>query len=385
VIDPTDERLQARLLGRPPRELLTPNDRRAFHGASVIVTGGGGSIGSALALEVAACRPARLTIIDHSEFHLFTVERRLAARYPELAVRGWLADVTRRRSIERAFRDAPPDFVFHAAAYKHVTMCERAVCAAVRTNVFGALHAARLASEVGARFVLVSSDKAAQATSVMGATKRLAELASIAHGGGGPKPVIVRFGNVLGSRGSLLELVAERIREGLPVQVTHAEATRYFMTPREAVSLVMKAAVVGRDGTTYWLDMGAPVLVIDLVRRAMDAAVERGARAVPVELIGLRPGEKLREELTSQGLEVKRTRHAGLWAARQFEVDAGQVRRVLQALRRDVQRDDAAAALFDLRAAVPEFGPSEATWEDALRLSLTSRQGVFDREVATIA
>jgi FlaA1/EpsC-like NDP-sugar epimerase len=384
VIDPNDDRLHERLLGRRARNVLTSRDRRAFAGARVLITGGGGSIGSALALEVARCQAARITIVEQSEYSLFEIERALAERYPDVEVEGVLGDVSRRQSIELACRRARPEIVFHAAAYKHVTMCERAVCAAVRTNVFGTLNTARAAADLGARFILVSSDKAAQAASVMGATKRLAELVVLARFTGLFRPIVVRFGNVIGSRGSLLEVIADRIQQGLPLQVTDPAATRYFMTPREAVSLVMKTGLLGEGGTIYWLDMGAPVEVLTIVQRALDIAVERGAPPVPIEFIGLRAGEKRREELTSQGLELRRTAHRRIWAARQPAIDVQVVRRVLTALRADIRRDDAGAALIDLRAAVPEYQPSEATARAAFE-SGSGTSALLPRRVAAVA
>jgi FlaA1/EpsC-like NDP-sugar epimerase len=350
--------LQEILLGRRERHVLSAADRRAFRDQRVLVTGGGGSVGSELARVVAECEPARLTVVDQSEYNLFRLERELTERFPDLPFEPVLGDVTRTNDLRQVFRATRPHVVYHAAAYKHVTMTERAVCAAVRTNVLGTLSAARAAEETGARLVLVSTDKAAQPASVMGATKRAAELAALLYASSTFRPVAVRFGNVLGSSGSLLEIMLERLREGLPIPITHEAATRYFMTPREAVSLVLKADLLGRAGEIYWLDMGEPVRILDVAERLLGWAAAEGIRPVPITIIGLRPGEKLREELTTQGLELCRTKHRRVWVARQPPVDRAAIVRVLRALREDVRRGDGLTALADLRAAVPEYLPS---------------------------
>ncbi|HVC21308.1 MAG TPA: polysaccharide biosynthesis protein [Vicinamibacterales bacterium] len=343
------------LLGREQRDLLSDEDRLRFAGQRVLITGAGGSLGSELARQVAACRPARLTLFEQCEYNLFHVERELAAAWPDVPLDPVLGDVSRLRQLRSACQQARPHVVYHAAAYKHVTMVERAVCPAVETNVFGTLFTARAAAEVGARLVVVSSDKAAQPRSVMGATKRLAELVALAEADSIFRPLAVRFGNILGSSGSLVEILIARIQAGLPIQLTDPDATRYFMTAREAVGLILKADLIGRAGEIYWLDMGAPVRIGDLALRLLAIAGEAGLRPVPIEVIGLRPGEKLREDLTSQGLDLSRTTHGRIWVARQRAIDVGRVRRALRALRDDVRRHDPMSAITDLCAAVPDF------------------------------
>jgi FlaA1/EpsC-like NDP-sugar epimerase len=264
-------------------------------------------------------------------------------------------------------------------------MAERAVCSAVRTNVFGTLNTARAAADVGARFVLISTDKAAQPASVMGATKRVAELAALMDASAIFRPVVVRFGNILGSSGSVLEIMVERLRQGLPIPVTHDQATRYFMTPAEAVSLVLKADLLGRSGEIYWLDMGEPVRILDMVERLLEWGAQVGLPPVPIHFIGLRPGEKLREELTSQGLELCRTRHKRVWVARQPALDRSAVLRVLHALRDDLRRCDALTALADLHGAVPEYLPSRYARDLAAASSLGVAPRVSSREQRHIA
>jgi FlaA1/EpsC-like NDP-sugar epimerase len=267
------------------------------------------------------------------------------------------------------FARTRPMAVFHAAAYKHVAMLERDVLSAVRANVLGSITVGRLAAAHGARFLLVSSDKAANARSVMGASKRLAELAVLADGGAGARAVIVRFGNVLASSGSVVEVMLERIRRGQPVPVTDPLATRYFMTAGEAVALVLEADRLGRTGEVFWLDMGEPVSILDLANRLRSLAVTAGLPDVPIEFIGLRPGEKQREELTVQGLELLRTSHPAICVARQAPFDAPAIRRSVSRLRALLRREDAAGALAELCAAIPEYVASGAAIDVAAAVS----------------
>lgn len=349
------------LMNRPACRLLTSADRRAFTGRRVLITGAGGSIGSELARQLARCRPAHLTLVEQSEHNLFQIERELAGVAPAVPVTAVLGDVTR-GAIRQACRTARPHVVYHAAAYKHVTMVERAVCAATDTNVLGTARTVDAAREVGARFVLISSDKAAAPHSVMGATKRLAELVALVRADNLFRPIVVRFGNVLGSSGSVLAIMRESIRRGQPVPVTDPTATRYFMTAHEAASLVIKADLLAERAETYWLDMGAPVTIGELAERLMHIEAETGHPPVPIRVIGLRPGEKLREELTTQGVRMCRTRHRRIWVARQTPGDRAAAARVERRLRSRVSRGDAVGTLEAIAAAVPDYCASAQAW-----------------------
>jgi FlaA1/EpsC-like NDP-sugar epimerase len=358
---------QELLLGRPIEELLSVEDRRSFAGRACLITGAGGSVGSELAEQIARCGPSRLVLVDHCEHALFQIDQSLTERLPHVRIEAALCDVTREKSIARLLRRARPDVVFHAAAYKHVTMAERNVVAAARVNVLGTLSVLAAATKIGARFVLVSSDKAAAPTSVMGATKRLAELAVLANGDERTRPTIVRFGNVLASSGSFVAVMRDRIRQGLPVLVTDPEATRFFMAVSEAAALVMKASLIADGAETFWLDMGPQIRIGDLVERLMRAAAEHGFAPVPVETIGLRPGEKLEEQLASQGIRLIRTTEPRIWVARQA-AGSGAVRleRLLRALRASIRQERAIATLHAIATAVPEFVPSAFAREIAL-------------------
>ena len=356
---------QEMLLGRRVEGLLTHADREHFRGQVCLITGAGGSVGSELARQIAMCDPALLVLVDHSEHALFTIERHLAEQAPGTPIEPVLCDITRASSVSRLLRRVQPHVVFHAAAYKHVTMAEDHACAAARVNVLGTCALLAAAREVGARFVLMSSDKAAAPRSVMGATKRLAELAVLAEQDLATRPVVVRFGNVLASSGSFVEVMRERIRQGQPLLVTDPDATRFFMTVTEAASLVMKASTIGRGGETFWLDMGSQVRIGDLTERLMRVARLQGLPPVPVRVVGLRPGEKLTEELASQGTFMERTRDHRIWVARQKPINARQSLAWIRTLRRAVVKDDAVGVLNVLTSAVHDFAASDRAWATA--------------------
>jgi FlaA1/EpsC-like NDP-sugar epimerase len=206
----------------------------------------------------------------------------------------------------------------------------------------------------------------------MGATKRLAELVTLAHRQGAFMPAVVRFGNVLGSSGSVVELMARCLQRGEPIPVTHPDATRYFMTVGEAATLVLRADLLRLGGEICWLDMGRPVRILDLARRLLALAEEQGVPTVPIAYIGLRPGEKLDEQLTVRGMDLSRTDHARIWIAKNGPVDAGAIRRIVRSLRADLARGDGLAALTDLQAAVPEYEPSEDARRAAGTITLNS-------------
>jgi FlaA1/EpsC-like NDP-sugar epimerase len=359
-LPPLGRAAQQHLLGRRVRSILTRADRRTLGGQRVLVTGAGGSVGSELARQLARCRPARLVLLDHSEYALFAIERELRHAHPRLSLEAVIGDVSRGADMRAVCAAERPDVVFHAAAYKHIMLTELAVLPAVRTNVLGALEAAMAARRLGARFVLISSDKAAQPTSVMGATKRLAEVVVLGLASPTFRPVAVRFGNILGSSGSLVEIMRRCVHEGRAIPVTDPDATRFFMTAEEAVSLVMKADIIGRRAQVFWLDMGAPIRIGDLAERFVAWAAGEGQTPKGVEIIGLRPGEKLCEELATQGMAMRCTAHPHIWSARQRRVPAARVASAVRDLRRAVAAGAAADALTVLQDAVDDFAASAA-------------------------
>ena len=290
------------LLGREPVKLELPELSADLGDRCVLITGAAGSIGSELARQVALHKPARLILLDQAETELYYTELELRARYPELDIIPIIGDIVDSWTVERIFMRWGPDRVFHAAAYKHVPVMEANVREAVRNNVIGTWRLTEIAGRYGAgKFILVSTDKAVSPTSTMGATKRLAELIVLDAQQRHPGTMYgaVRFGNVLGSRGSVVPIFHQQIRDGKPLTVTHPEATRYFMTIAEAVQLILQASLLASlRGHVAMLDMGEPVRIVDLARnllRLSGMPVTSGS----IVFTGLRKGEKLHEELSA--------------------------------------------------------------------------------------
>jgi FlaA1/EpsC-like NDP-sugar epimerase len=283
------------LLGRAERRILEPSVEAMLTGARVLVTGAGGSIGSELCRQIRSHGPAALYMLDHDESNMHTLQLELNGRALLDSAEIIIADIRDETRIQQVFRSVRPDVVFHAAAHKHLPLLEQHPGEGVKTNVLGTQNVVRAAAECGtARLLLISTDKAAEPRSILGATKRLAEMIVQANADGKMHVCSVRFGNVLGSRGSLLAVVADQIGRGEPVTVTDPDVTRFFMTVEEAVGLVLSAAPMGEFGETFVLDMGEPVRIVDLVRRY---AEQLRVPDVQINFTGLRPGEKLHETL----------------------------------------------------------------------------------------
>jgi len=288
-------------------------------GKRVLVTGAGGSIGSELCRQLAARAPSLMVLLGHGENSLYHVESELRARYPALALETVVADVRDDAAVRAVLSRTRPDLVVHAAAHKHVPLMEANVVEAAANNVLGTGVLARASRDMGvARFVLVSTDKAVRPTSVMGMTKRAAErlIQDLAARDAGKTVFLaVRFGNVLGSRGSVVPLFQRQIRDGGPITVTHPEMRRYFMTIPEAVTLILQAAVLGQGGEILLLEMGAPVRILDLARRLVRLS-GLPEDAVPIRFTGVRPGEKLFEELSVSDETARPTDHPQVFALR---------------------------------------------------------------------
>ncbi|MCU0963794.1 MAG: polysaccharide biosynthesis protein [Burkholderiaceae bacterium] len=288
------------LLGREPVQLDEAGIGATLRGKTVLITGAGGSIGSELCRQVARFEPARLVLYELSEFNLYSIEQSLSESFPQLPLVRLIGDVKDLVHLRQTFARWRPQVVFHAAAFKHVPLMERDnAWAALRNNTLGTYQAALAAAEVAAeRFVLISTDKAVNPTNVMGATKRAAEMvvSQMAAEHPGTRFIAVRFGNVLGSSGSVIPKFKEQIERGGPVTVTHPDIIRYFMTIPEAVRLVLQAAAIGESGQVLVLDMGEPVKIVDLARDLIRMA-GHAPEEIAIEFTGLRPGEKLYEEL----------------------------------------------------------------------------------------
>ena len=353
------------LLGRPQ----TPLDRDAMaqliEGRRVLVTGAGGSIGAELARQVCQFAPAEIVLLDLSEFALYEIDMELARDYPNIPRRAVMADVRDREAIQRTFADHAPELVFHAAARKHVPLVEDNKAEGLDTNAIGTLCVAHAAREAGAAaMVLISTDKAVNPTSVMGASKRLAETVCQAmdvesRKSGGPRFVTVRFGNVLGSTGSVVPLFERQLAEGGPLTVTDPEMTRYFMTIREAVELVLSASALGvksdADGRIFVLDMGKPVKIVDLARQMIRLAGLIPDQDVMIEFTGVRPGEKLYEEIFHGEEAPVPTVQPGVLLATPRVVPLAEVEDAFDRLSSACKTGNLGAAADIVATLVPEF------------------------------
>ena len=369
------------LLDRPQVPLDREGMARLIQGRRVLVTGAGGTIGGELARQVASFGPSQLTLLDHGEFALYEIDLELRERHPDVPRRAVLADIRDEPRMRRLLEDIRPELVFHAAALKHVPMVENNPLEGLLTNALGTRIVADAAAAVGCRaMVFISTDKAVNPTSVMGASKRLAEMycqaldmsaraASrdpVRASGHGMRCVTVRFGNVLGSTGSVVPLFRRQLERGGPLTVTHPDMRRYFMTVREAVGLVLQASVIGAEdredqprelaeGGIFVLDMGKPVKIVDLARRMIRLAGLRPEEDVEIRFTGLRPGEKLYEELFHGQEPPRPTQFRGLLVATPRTADPALVGRAIDEIAAAARAGNPRAALAQLGRLVPEF------------------------------
>lgn len=289
-----DEGMVQSLLGRPSPQ-LPEAVKSEFSGKTVVVTGGGGSIGSALCIQLAQCRVGRLIILESCEFNLYAIDHLLTRDYRHVQVIPVLCDVLNRGEVKRVFASYPVDYVFHAAALKHVPMVERNPMRGLLVNAKGTDNVASVCAEYKVpKFLLVSTDKAVNPTNIMGVSKRIAETVAASYTKEGIEVRVVRFGNVLWSSGSVLPLFHDQLKRGLPVTLTDERVTRYFMSVREAVQLILRASQLDHSGT-FIFDMGDPIRIKDMITRLADWCK---ITDYSVDVVGLRPGEKLYEELT---------------------------------------------------------------------------------------
>ncbi|MDS4054857.1 nucleoside-diphosphate sugar epimerase/dehydratase [Accumulibacter sp.] len=346
------------LLGRDPVSIDTQNVAAMVAGKAVLVSGAGGSIGSELCRQLARFAPAQLILFEHSEFALYSVEQWFAVHAPTVSLVPMAGDVRDAGRLAEVFDAYRPRVVFHAAAYKHVPLMEvgnawQAVC----NNVMGTLLVAESAMRVGAeRFVLISTDKAVNPTNVMGATKRLAEMVceALHRKGSATQFEMVRFGNVLGSTGSVIPKFQEQIARGGPVTVTHPEITRYFMSIPEAAQLVLQAAAMGQGGEIFVLDMGAPVRIVEMARKMIHLCGYTDDE-IRIEFTGLRPGEKLYEELLADSEQTRETQHRKLRIAQARPVDEDFLEGLRPWLTAGCRSD--AQVRQDLSRWLPEYSP----------------------------
>jgi FlaA1/EpsC-like NDP-sugar epimerase len=358
------EVLMEDLLRRPPVRLDRDAISAHLRGKKVLVTGAGGSIGSELCRQVARFGPERIIMLDHSENSLFHLDVEFRAHAAGPPYRLVVADVTDRERMTMVMRETMPDVVFHAAAHKHVPLMESNVQAAFRNNLAGTRVTAETAAAAGVRtFVMISTDKAVNPSSVMGLSKRTAEIlvADMDERFGGTDFVSVRFGNVMGSEGSVIPLFRRQIETGGPVTVTHPEVMRYFMTIQEAVQLVLQAATMGRGGEIFILEMGEPLRIVDLARDMITLSGLEPDVDVPIVFTGLRPGEKLYEELMIASEGVMPTPHEKIMVLRgndrESPIRSAELLERIESLAREAA--PAAEILAAASSLVPEFRPAD--------------------------
>ncbi len=376
-----------KLLGRAPIPVNMDEICGYIQDKTVLVTGGGGSIGSELCRQVAMHKPKKLIIFDIYENNAYAIEQELKSQYPELSLVTLIGSVRDSRCLDMVFSMYRPDIVYHAAAHKHVPLMEQSPCEAIKNNVIGTYKTAYAAMEYGAqRFVLISSDKAVNPTNIMGASKRLCEMVvqlfdrAVKNGRLATLPrlfthrgeerskqlpkraktefVAVRFGNVLGSNGSVIPLFTKQIQNGGPVTVTHREIIRYFMTIPEAVSLVMQAGAYAKGGEIFVLDMGAPVKIDDLARNLIKLCGYKPDVDIPVIYTGLRPGEKLYEEKLMAEEGLARTSNAQIHIGKPIPFDEESFISQLKHLM-DAAYENDSAIRQAVAAVVPTYHPAD--------------------------
>jgi FlaA1/EpsC-like NDP-sugar epimerase len=349
-----------KLLGRHQASFDTERAGRHIRGKVVLVTGAAGSIGSELCRQIANLRPHVLVGFDQAETPLFHLERELAQTFPELAFVPYIGNIAQRHDVNAVMNQYRPSIVFHAAAYKHVPMMERQILAAVDNNIFGTWQIALAASRHGVEyFVLISTDKVVRPVSVMGATKRVAELVLRSlQRDQGTKFLAVRFGNVIGSSGSVVAIFKEQIAAGGPLTVTHPEMRRYFMTASEAGQLVLQALDLGEGGEIFVFDMGEPVRIVDLARDLIRLTGLEPDLDLHIKFSGVRPGEKLFEELHLQSEHLTPTQHPKIKSLVQpVNFSRVELRGNLRELKRRRNSRDAAGIRLQLKCLIPDFCP----------------------------
>jgi len=352
------------LLGREAVQLDTQAVARFLNGRRVLITGAGGSIGTEMCRQVAAFGPDRLILVEQAENNLFDITNELRRSFPAINLAPVICDIYDRQRVTSVFETHHPEVVIHAAAHKHVPLMEHNPCEAVKNNIFGTKNVADAACRFGvAEFVQISTDKAVNPSSIMGASKRVAEIYTQLLNGRAGCPTqfkSVRFGNVLGSAGSVVPTFERQIRRGGPVTVTHPEMQRYFMTIPEASQLVLQAAAAGEGGKVFVLDMGEPVKIVDLARDMITLSGLRVGDDIDIAFTGIRPGEKLFEELRTKGEDIAPTTHPKVKIWQHRPADWELVETCLKDLEELVNSTNRDRVITTIRRLVPEYRPQEA-------------------------
>jgi FlaA1/EpsC-like NDP-sugar epimerase len=345
------------LLGREPVSLVWDSIRDGLAGKRVMITGGGGSIGSELCRQIARLNPVELIVVDNSEYALYRIDHELQSDFQDLIFYSALGDICDPATVEKVVGEYRPDMIFHAAAYKHLPILQTQIREAFRNNVLGTMRLAEAAERHGVgTFVLISTDKAVNPANIMGATKRVAEMyCQNMNARSHTRYITVRFGNVLNSNGSVVPLFKEQIAKGGPVTVTHPEISRYFMTISEASQLIMQAAVLGSGGEIYVLDMGEPIKITYLAEQLIRLSGKEPGRDIQIVYTGLRPGEKLFEELFHELEPYEQTQHEKIFLAHPRQADWEDLSADLRAAEAAVTRYDTKKLKQILLRLVPEL------------------------------
>ncbi len=350
----------ADLLGRNVVSLDTETISHFIKNKAILITGAAGSIGSELARQVSTFVPSTIVLLDQDESGIFMLAQELSERFSNIRIVSCVGNITDEQKIGRVFKQWEPQIVFHAAAYKHVPLMEADPAEAVHTNIWGTKIVSEAARKIGSEcFVYISTDKAVNPTSVMGATKRVGEMiCQSSQGKGNTRFVSVRFGNVLDSRGNVVALFREQIKRGGPVKITHPDMKRYFMTNPEACLLVMQASAMGKGGEVFVLDMGSPVKIMDLAQEMVRLSGLEPDRDIQFVFTGIRPGEKLFEEMLSAEEGTNTTQHQKIFAAKLSPPDITLLEGGLQNLREALSRSDTEGMLNTLRRLIPSYLPA---------------------------
>ena len=349
------------LLFRDTLKVGTPLTSVYYRDKVILVTGGGGSIGSELCRQIAALQPKKLVILDIYENNAYEIQQELLRQYGDsLQLEAVIASVRDEKRLDDIFRTYRPDVVFHAAAHKHVPLMEHSGVEAIKNNVFGTYNVANMAEKYGVqKFVLISSDKAVNPTNIMGASKRLCEMVIQCRTGSATEFAAVRFGNVLGSNGSVIPLFKNQIEKGGPITITDKRIIRYFMTIPEAVGLVMEAGAMAAGGEIFVLDMGKPVKILDLAENMIRLSGLVPYEDIDIVEIGLRPGEKLYEELLMRSEELSATENKMIFIERDTPYSKEEVAQKMAMLRSAAEKGDTHSVLHAIRATVPTYRAPE--------------------------
>ena len=345
------------LLGREPIKMNLDDMNGIIKDKIIMVTGGGGSIGSELCRQIVKYEPKQLVLIDIYENNAYDIQQEIKRHFPEIDLKVLIASVRDEHKMDKIFEQYKPEIVFHAAAHKHVPLMEDSPCEAIKNNVFGTQNVVNLSDKYNVKkFVLISTDKAVNPTNIMGATKRCCEMiVQTKNKTSKTEFVAVRFGNVLGSNGSVVPLFKKQIAEGGPVTVTHEEVTRFFMTIPEAVSLVLQASAMAKGGEIFVLDMGEPVKIIDLARNLIKLSGFEPNVDIKIEVTGLRPGEKLYEEVLMDEEGLQKTSNNQIRIGRPIEIDEAEFKKELNILKRVADNDQDEKVDLIMKSIVPTY------------------------------